>query len=80
LAYIFFLFAYLIDVFFSLMALYFIELFEPGTQLEQQQAKFANNLSAYAPALPGQLCQQPLLFRLTQKIRVMSLQDLLIEV
>jgi hypothetical protein len=68
------------DVFFPLTALYFIELFQPGTELEQQQAKLPGKLPAYAPAMPGQLCQQPSLFRLAQKVWVMSLKDLLIEV
>jgi hypothetical protein len=68
------------DIFFSLTALYFIKLFQPGTELEQQQAKLPGKTPANAPAMPGQLCQQPSLFRLTQKIWVMALKDLLIEV
>jgi hypothetical protein len=68
------------DIFFSLTAFYCIELFQPGAKLEQHQAKLSDQMPAYASALPGQLCQQPSLFCFTQKIWIMSLQYLFIEV
>jgi hypothetical protein len=55
-----------------------LELFQPDSELEQQQAKLPGSIPAYAPSMPGQLCQQPLLFRLMQKFLVMCLPYILI--
>jgi hypothetical protein len=57
-----------------------LELFQPASELEQQQAKLPGSIPAYAPAMPGQLRKQPLLFCLMQKVLVMCLLYLLIEV